>query len=237
MYDLSRPELSRKTTVVRARDRNLSIAVLISGTGTNLQAICNAIDEGKCLAHVNAVISDNAEAGGLAFAAKRKIPTAVVKLADHANRAEWDLALAETVAGFVPDLVVLAGFMKMVGPEMLRRFPGRIINIHPALLPLFPGTDGPGMALAAGVRLTGTTVHVVDENVDTGPIVAQAAVRVAPDDSRQSLHQRIQEAEHLLLPEVIDRIARGRVVLEPALRIRHKDNDYSGILFSLSVKC
>ncbi len=222
--------------MVRARDRNLSIAVLISGTGTNLQAICQAIDDGKCLAHISAVISDNDGAKGLAFAASRKIPTAVVKLTDYGNRAAWDVALAETVAGFIPDLVVLAGFMKVVGPEMLRRFPGRIINIHPALLPLFPGTDGPGLALAAGVRLTGTTVHVVDAGVDTGPIIAQAAVRVAPDDDRESLHERIQKAEHLLLPEVIDRIARGRVVLEPTLRIRQKDDDNSEILFSMAVK-
>ena len=221
--------------MVEARARNLSIAVLISGTGTNLQAICRAIDAGRCLARVVAVISDNAEAKGLAFAADRQIPTAVVRLSEYRNRAAWDLALAETVAGFVPDLVVLAGFMKVVGQEMLRRFPGRIINIHPALLPLFPGTDGPGLALAAGVRLTGTTVHVVDAGVDTGPIIAQAAVRVAPDDDRDSLHERIQKAEHLLLPEVIDRIAKGKVVLAPTLRIRQVDEVNSELLFSLNV--
>jgi phosphoribosylglycinamide formyltransferase-1 len=119
---------------------------------------------------------------------------------------------------------------------MLRRFPGRIINIHPAILPLFPGTDGPGLALAAGVRLSGTSVHVVDAGVDTGPIIAQAAVRILPDDDRDSLHQRIQKAEHLLLPEVIDRIARGSVRLEPTLQIERDERDDSEILFSLRLK-
>jgi phosphoribosylglycinamide formyltransferase-1 len=214
----------------------LSIAVLISGTGTNLQAICKAIDAGKCSATVSAVISDKREAGGLAFATERGIPTAVVSLADHEDRAAWDRTLAETVAGFDPELVVLAGFMRVVGSGFLRRFPGRIINIHPAILPLFPGTDGPGLALKARVRLTGTSVHVVDAGVDTGPIIAQAAVRVLPNDDRDSLHKRIQKAEHRLLPEVIDRIARGDVELEPALRIRQEDGDDSEILFSLPVK-
>jgi phosphoribosylglycinamide formyltransferase-1 len=214
----------------------LPIVVLISGTGTNLQAICRAIDAGRCSAGVSAVISDNPAAGGLGFAEKRGIPTVVVRLADHEDRTAWDRALADRVAGFHPDLVVLAGFMKVVGPEMLRRFPGRIINIHPAILPLFPGTDGPGLALAAGVRLSGTTVHVVDSGVDTGPIIAQAAVRVMPNDDRESLHRRIQKAEHILLPEVIDRIARGEVELEPALRFRRDNGDDSEILFSLPVK-
>lgn len=191
----------------------LSLTVLISGTGSNLRAILAAIDQGTCAAQVRAVVSDRANAQGLALATERGIPTAIVKLSDYASRSAWDDALARTVQGFAPDLVVLAGFMKIVGEHMLAAFEGRILNVHPALLPAFPGNDGPAQAIAAGVRISGCTVHVVDGGVDTGPIVAQAAVRVLANDDAESLHARIQHAEHALFPAVIHGIARGAIKL------------------------
>jgi phosphoribosylglycinamide formyltransferase-1 len=193
----------------------LSLTVLISGTGSNLGAILAAIEAGCCDAVVRAVISDRSNAAGLSLATERGIPTAIVKLADYESRAAWDRALARTVQSFAPQLVVLAGFMKIVGEHMLAAFPHRILNVHPALLPAFPGNDGPAQAIAAGVRLTGCTVHVVDGGVDTGPIVAQAAVRVLDSDDAETLHARIQRAEHQLFPAVIHGIARGAIELGP----------------------
>jgi len=191
----------------------LSLTVLISGTGSNLRAILAAIDAGTCDATVRAVVSDRASAQGLSLATERGIPTAIVKLSDYEDRPAWDAALARTVAGFAPDVVVLAGFMKIVGEHMLAAFEGRILNVHPALLPAFPGNDAPAQAIAAGVRISGCTVHVVDGGVDTGPVVAQAAVRVLPNDDAESLHARIQHAEHTLFPAVIHGLARGTIRL------------------------
>lgn len=191
----------------------LRIAVLISGRGSNLRAIADAIDAGACDARIVCVVSDRASAEGLSFASERGLPTAVVSMRDYADRAAWDVALGDELAEHAPDLVVLAGFMRLLGATLLARFPHRVINVHPALLPLFPGTNGPEQAVAARVRVSGCTVHVVDAGVDTGPIVAQAAVRVLPGDTAESLHARIQRAEHALLPRVIDAIARGRVTL------------------------
>jgi phosphoribosylglycinamide formyltransferase 1 len=191
----------------------LPLTVLISGAGSNLRAILAAIDGGTCDATVRAVVSDRASAQGLALATERGIPTAIVKLSDYPDRSAWDAALARTVSGFAPDLVVLAGFMKIVGEHMLAAFEGRILNVHPALLPAFPGSDGPAQAIAAGVRISGCTVHVVDGGVDTGPVVAQAAVRVLANDDAESLHARIQHAEHALFPAVIHGIARGSIKL------------------------
>lgn len=192
----------------------LPIAVLISGKGSNLGAILEAVDRGKCDVQVRAVLSDRPSAEGLALAQARGIPTQVVSLKDCKDRAHWDEVLADATFAFEPALVVLAGFMKLVGPVMIERFRARIINVHPSLLPLFPGTDGPEQALRAGVRITGCTVHLVDRGIDTGAIVAQAAVPVLPDDDALRLHARIQRAEHRLLPEVIDAVARGRIALD-----------------------
>jgi len=197
----------------------LRLAVLISGRGTNLAAIQHAIEEGRCDAQIVSVISDRPTTQGLAFAAERGIRTAVVKLKDHPTREAWDEALTQRVAEAEPQLVVTAGFMKIVGKQFLAKFSPRIINTHPALLPLFPGTDGPGLAIAAGVRVSGCTVHVVDGGVDSGPRLAQAAVPVIAGDTRDSLHERILRAEHQLLPQVIHAIARRTITLEPTVRI------------------
>ena len=187
----------------------LPIVVLISGTGSNLRAIHGAIEAGRCRARIAAVISDRPRAAGLEFAQAHDIPTSTVRMRAHPDRDSWNLALADEVARYTPSLVVLAGFMKIVNADFVARFAHRIINVHPALLPLFPGTDAPAQAIDAGVRLSGCTVHLVDAGVDTGPILAQGAVRVSPNDTPETLHARIQHAEHHLLPRVIDQIARG----------------------------
>lgn len=213
----------------------LPVAVLISGTGSNLRAILEAIDGGRCRAEVRAVISDRESAQGLMLARSRDIPTRVVKLKEFADRARWDEALADAVAGYEPALVVLAGFMRVLGAAMIARFPGRIINVHPALLPLFPGTDGPAQAVGARVRISGCTVHVVDSGVDTGPIIAQAAVPVLPDDDADRLHQRIQRLEHRLLPAVIDGVANGLIQLGAELRVAPRCFDGDAMLVSPSL--
>jgi phosphoribosylglycinamide formyltransferase-1 len=146
----------------------------------------------------------------------------VVRVKDHPDRAAWDRALAETVAGFAPDLVVSAGFMKIVGREFLARFGGRLINTHPALLPSFPGAHGVRDALAYGAKVTGCTVHFVDDGVDTGPVIAQGVVEVRPDDTEEALHERIKDVERRLLVDVVGRLSRdgyrieGRKVRVPA---------------------
>jgi phosphoribosylglycinamide formyltransferase-1 len=193
----------------------LDTVVLVSGRGSNLRAIFEAIDAGRCRARVAAVISDRARAPALELAAARGVPTAVVRPADHGGRAGWDPALAEAIATHAPSLVVLAGFMRIVGPAVLERFAGRVINVHPALLPAFPGLDAAAQAVRAGVRISGCTVHVVDAGVDTGPILAQAAVPVLSGDTPEALHARIQRCEHALLPAVIDAVARGELALDP----------------------
>jgi phosphoribosylglycinamide formyltransferase-1 len=189
------------------------IAVLISGKGSNLAAILDAIAEGRCPAEVRCVVSDRDTAEGLHLARARAIPCVVVKPKDYPSREQWDHALGAAVASHDPALVVLAGFMRLVGSPVIARFRSRLINVHPSLLPLFPGTNAPEQALAARVRVSGCSVHMVDSGVDTGPIIAQAVVPVLVDDDAESLHGRIQRAEHRLLPAVIDAIARGTIVL------------------------
>jgi phosphoribosylglycinamide formyltransferase-1 len=209
----------------------LRLAVLISGRGTNLAAIQSAIEDGRCDAQIASVISDRPSAQGLVFAAEHGIRTAVVKLKDYSTREAWDEALTQRVAEAEPQLVVTAGFMKIVGKQFLAKFSPRIINTHPALLPLFPGTDGPGLAIAAGVRVSGCTVHVVDGGVDSGPILAQGVVPVLVGDTRDSLHERILHVEHRLLPRVIHAIAQSEITLEPTVRI-HASSDERAQLYS-----
>jgi phosphoribosylglycinamide formyltransferase 1 len=210
----------------------MRIAILASGHGSNLRAIASAIDAGTCGAEIAAVISDRPEAGALSFAAARGIPTEVVPLKRGDDRDAWNVALAEAVAGHDPALVVFAGFMRVVGAAILQRFPGRILNVHPALLPSFPGVDGARLAIEAGVRISGCTVHVVDEGVDTGPILAQAAVAVLPNDDRDALHRRIQVQEHRLLPRVIHWVATGALELGPPPRFVVQPKDADGALLA-----
>ena len=211
----------------------LRLAVLISGRGSNMAAIERAIDAGSCDAQVVSVISDRPDAQGLVDAAARGRRTAVVRMRDYASREDWDAALTQTVAEAEPELVVCAGFMRVLGAGFLARFSPHVINVHPALLPLFPGTDGPGLAIAAGVKLSGCSVHVVDGGVDTGPILAQAAVRVLPGDTADSLHSRIQVMEHRLLPSVIHAIARREIELAPSIRNKLARDDDAHLISPL----
>lgn len=183
------------------------VVVLVSGTGTLLQALMDAGGP-DYPAEVVAVGADRIGVGGLRRAEDRGLPTFVVELNQHPDRAGWDAALTDAVAAKAPDLVVTAGFMKLLGPAFLDRFGGRIVNSHPSLLPAFPGARAVVDALAYGVRVTGTTVHLVDAGVDTGPILAQRAVEVLPDDAEARLHERIKVVERRLLVDLVAELAR-----------------------------
>jgi phosphoribosylglycinamide formyltransferase-1 len=193
----------------------LRVAVLASGTGTNLQAILDTV-HGRDGVEVVAVGSDKPTARALARARDAGVETAVFRAADYADRAARDEAMADWLAERDVELVVLAGYMQLLSPGFIRRFPNRIINVHPALLPSFPGLDAIGQALAHGVRVTGVTVHFVDEGVDTGPILLQRAVPIPESRDRAELEEAIHAVEHELLPEAIRLIAAGRVSIDPA---------------------
>nr|WP_286219352.1 phosphoribosylglycinamide formyltransferase [Paraoerskovia sediminicola] len=184
------------------------MVVLVSGAGSNLAALLAAHDDPAYGARVVAVVTDRPDAGALDLARDAGVASAVVAPADFEDRAAWDAATAEAVDVFGPDLVVLAGFMRILSPAFVRRFAGRIVNTHPALLPSFPGAHGVRDALAHGAKVSGCTVHVVDEGVDSGPILAQAAVPVLDDDDEEVLHERIKVAERALLVETVGRAAR-----------------------------
>ena len=183
------------------------MVVLVSGTGTLLQALIDAARDPAYGVAVVAVGSDRPGVAGLDRAAAAGIPTFVQAVADHPSRSDWDEALTKEVAAHAPDLVVSAGFLKLVGPAFLAAFAGRMINTHPALLPSFPGLHGPRDALAHGVKVTGATVFLVDEGVDTGVILGQTAVPVLDDDTVESLHERIKVAERDLLTDLTHRLA------------------------------
>ena len=184
------------------------LVVLVSGAGTNLQALLDASQDPSYGARVVAVGADRDDIEGLARADRAGVPTFVRKVGQYSSRDLWDRSLTDTVANFEPDLVVLAGFMKLVGPEFLERFGGRTLNTHPALSPAFPGMQAPEDALAYGVKVTGCTLFFVDEGVDTGPIVAQAVVPVEADDDVETLHERIKVAERTMLVDTVGRLAR-----------------------------
>ncbi|MDP3967589.1 MAG: phosphoribosylglycinamide formyltransferase [Nocardioides sp.] len=184
------------------------LVVLVSGSGTNLQALLDAATDPAYGVEVVAVGADRPAITGLERAERAGVPTFVRRVGDFGDRAAWDADLARTVAEYQPDLVVLAGFMKLVGQEFLARHGSRTVNTHPALSPSFPGMHGPAEALAHGVKVTGATLFVVDAGVDTGPIVAQTAVPVLDDDDVESLHERIKAAERSMLVEAVGRMAR-----------------------------
>ena len=183
------------------------LVVLVSGSGTNLQALLDASADPAYPAEVVAVGADTARIAGLDRAAAAGLPSFVVPLADHADRAGWDAALADAVAAHDPDWVVCAGFMRILGAGFLDRFPERVINTHPALLPSFPGAHGVRDTLAYGVKVTGCTVHLVDSGVDTGPVLAQGTVPVEPGDDETSLHDRIKTVERSLLVGTVAALA------------------------------
>lgn len=192
----------------------LRVVVLVSGSGTNLQALLDAAADPSYGASVVAVGADRSGIEGLVRAERAGIPTFVHRVKDFESREAWDAALTASVASFEPDLVVSAGFMKLVGEAFLAAYGGRFLNTHPALSPSFPGMHGPADALEYGVKVTGCTLFVVDSGVDTGPIVAQTAVPVLEDDTSESLHERIKQTERLMLVQAVGRIARDGMTVE-----------------------
>ncbi|WP_091504940.1 MULTISPECIES: phosphoribosylglycinamide formyltransferase [Amycolatopsis] len=187
----------------------VKVVVLASGSGTLMQALIEATRRPGYPAKVVAVGTDRDGAEALAKAERAGVPHFTVRVSDHPDRAAWDKALTEAVAAYRPDLVVSAGFLKLLGPSFLDRFANRVINTHPALLPSFPGMHAVADALAMGVKVTGSTVHFVDAGMDTGPIIAQEAVEVGSDDDEAGLHERIKVVERRLLVEVVERLGRG----------------------------
>jgi phosphoribosylglycinamide formyltransferase-1 len=185
------------------------LVVLVSGAGTNLQALLDAAADEAYGARVVAVGADRDGIEGLARAERAGIPAFIHRVKDFPSRADWDVALTAACAAFAPDLVISAGFMKLVGPSFLDRFGGRFINTHPALLPAFPGMHGVRDALEYGVKVTGCTVFLVDAGTDSGPVIAQAAVPVRDDDDPAILHERVKVAERALLVETVGRMVRA----------------------------
>jgi phosphoribosylglycinamide formyltransferase-1 len=185
------------------------LVVLASGTGSLLASLLDSA-AGDYPARVVAVGVDR-DCRAVEIATAASLPTFTVRLADHVDRDAWDAALTEAVAAHSPDLVVSAGFMKILGPQFLTRFGGRILNTHPTLLPAFPGAHGVAEALAYGVKVTGCTVHLVDAGTDTGPILAQQPIPVLDDDDEQTLHERVKVTERRLLVDVVAAVATGGV--------------------------
>jgi len=193
----------------------LVLGVLVSGSGTNLQAILDAVAAGRLRAKIGVVVSNVATAKALDRARAAGVATAVVDHKAYPSREAFDAAVVETLRAHGVACVVLAGFMRLVTPVLLGAFENRVVNIHPALLPAFPGVHAQAQALAYGVRVTGCTVHFVDTGVDTGPIIAQSTVPVLDDDTEDSLRERLLAKEHELLPAVLQWIAEGRVEVVP----------------------
>jgi phosphoribosylglycinamide formyltransferase-1 len=189
----------------------LNLGVLVSGNGTNLQAILDAVAGGALDARVRCVISNKADARALERATLAGVPALFISHKAHPTRDAFDAAVLAALREHGVEWVVLAGFMRVLTPGFLRAWSGRVVNVHPALLPSFPGVNAVGQALAHGVKVTGCTVHFVDEGVDSGPIIAQRAVTVHEGDDEASLAARIHEAEHELLVSVLADIAAGRV--------------------------
>ena len=194
----------------------IAIGVLVSGSGTNLQAILDAIASRALSAKVAVVIANVAESGAISRATKAGVDAVVIDHRAFVDRRAFDAALVGVLRAHAVDWVVLAGFMRLVTPVLLDAFPMRVVNVHPALLPAFPGMNAQKQAIDYGVRIAGCTVHFVDGGKDTGPIIAQSAVPVFEDDDEQSLRERILRQEHALLPQVLQWISEGRVSLDPA---------------------
>jgi phosphoribosylglycinamide formyltransferase 1 len=201
------PEPLANTHLGRPRRAVTRLVVLVSGSGTLLQALIDACQDPAYGAQVVAVGSDRPDIQGLERAVRAGIPTFIQAVSDHPSRADWDRALTAEVAAYEPDLVISAGFMKLVGAEFLARFQGRMINTHPALLPSFPGIHGPRDALAYGVKITGATVFLVDSGVDSGVILDQRAVPVEEDDTVETLHERIKIVERTMLVAITHQLA------------------------------
>lgn len=191
----------------------LPIVILISGRGSNMRAIAERAASGALPVRIRAVISDKPDAPGLALAESLGIPTRTLVARDFADRAAYDAALSELTASFEPELVVLAGFMRILTANFIERFPGRILNIHPSLLPKYRGLHTHRRALEAGECEHGVSVHFVTLELDGGPVIIQSCIDVRPHDTEQSLAARVQQQEHIIYPQAIEWFARGRLVL------------------------
>ena len=188
----------------------MKIAVLVSGSGTNLQTLIEQLHQDETSGiEIAVVISDRKKAYALTRAERAEIPTQIVRTQDFENRIAYDTEIERHIENYAAELIVLAGFMKLFQPPFVRKYRNRIINVHPSLLPAFPGATPVADTLAYGVKVTGVTVHFVDEGVDTGPIIAQTVVPVYDTDDEESLHKRIQIEEHRLYPQMIKRYAQG----------------------------
>lgn len=192
----------------------LPLAVLVSGAGSNLQALIDHIEEGRIDARITVVVSNKADAYGLVRAQNHGIATRVLPHADYPDRAVYDAALLSAVRDSGAEAVILAGYLRLLGPEFVAAYRDRILNIHPALLPSFPGLRGQGDAVAYGVTISGATVHFVDEKMDNGPIVIQAAVPVRPSDDATSLGARILTFEHRIYSQAVAWLAAGRLSIK-----------------------
>lgn len=192
----------------------INLAVLVSGSGTNLQAIIDSIEAGKLDARIKIVISNNPESYAVVRAKNHHIPVFIIQDSHFPSREESDKHIIEILKSHAIDLVVLAGFMRLLSPAFIRAFPMKIINIHPALLPAFPGLHAQKKAVLYGVKFSGCTVHFVDEGVDTGPIVIQAVVPVYDHDTEETLRQRILKEEHRIYPQAIRLFAQGRLEIK-----------------------
>ena len=192
----------------------LRIVVLISGRGSNLRAIIDAIAGGSLPADLRAVVCNEPDAPGLARAREAGYETAVVHHRDFPGRERFDATLADTIDGFGPELVVLAGFMRILTPSFVRRYAGRLVNVHPSLLPEFPGLDTHARAIAAGAKIHGATVHFVTEALDGGPIIVQARVPILAGDDPETLAVRVLQQEHVILPRAIRWFAQGRIGID-----------------------
>jgi phosphoribosylglycinamide formyltransferase 1 len=196
----------------------LCLGVLVSGSGTNLQALLDSVHGHE--ARIVGVASSSEEAPALERARAAGVPARAFPMSDFAGRAPRDEAIADWLLGSGATLVVLAGYMQLLGASFLRRFPGAVINVHPSLLPAFPGIRAIEQAVDHGVRVTGVTVHFVDEGVDTGPIILQRAIEIDPSMNAEQVHERLQPAEHELLPSAVRLFAAGRLGQDPANRRR-----------------
>ena len=189
----------------------INIAVLVSGRGTNLQAIIHAIKKGRIEGEVKIVISDNPKAYALERAKKANIKTQVVPYKKYPNKEEYEKAILEYLENFKIDLLVLAGYMRLLSSNFVKNYRYKIINIHPSLLPAFPGLKAQRQAIEYGVKISGCTVHFVDEGLDSGPIILQKSVKVRPSDDEESLSKRILRNEHRLLPQAIQLFAQHKI--------------------------
>ncbi len=204
------------------------IVILISGRGSNMEAIVRACASESWNARIAAVISNRADAGGLAFAAEHGIATEVVDHKAFASRDEFDAELARRIDAHAPDVVALAGFMRILGADFVRRFEGRLINIHPSLLPAFPGLDTHRRAIEAGCKVSGATVHFVTTELDHGPIIGQAVVPVLADDGEGTLATRILAQEHVLYPRAVKWMVEEALACTDGV-VRHLDREAQAI--------